>query len=158
MNAEVEIYAGEATDDPVVADHFGNMWRDSPVPGSALVDDWFERTMAFIAAARASGTFLSYLARCDGEIAGSLAAQQFAGLYPDVLRHEYRRHAYVWGVFVCPVDRRKGIASALMRRSLEDMKGLGYSRVLLHASEMGNPVYKALGFDATNELKLDLVA
>lgn len=39
MNAEVEIYAGEATDDPVVADHFGKMWRDSPVPGSTLVDD-----------------------------------------------------------------------------------------------------------------------
>lgn len=158
MNGGYEICAGEQMDDPVVADHFGKMWRHSPVPESALVDDWFDRTMAFIADARAAGTFLTYLARSDDEIIGSLAAQQFAGLYPDVIRHEYRRCAYVWGVFVCPAHRRQGIASALMRRSLDDMRRLGYSRVLLHASVMGGPVYEALGFNATNELKLDLVA
>ena len=45
-----------------------------------------------------------------------------------------------------------------MRRSLDDMRPLGCSRVLLHASVMGGPVYEALGFNATNELKLDLVA
>lgn len=158
MITEIDIALGAPADDPLIADHFGKMWRDSPVPAAALVDDWYARTMAFIAAARATGTFRSYLARCGAETVGSLAVQQFAGLYPDVLRHDYRRYGYVWGVFVCPEHRRKGIASALVERSLIDLKCLGYSRVLLHASVMGNPVYEALGFIATNEMQLDLAA
>ena len=158
MITEIDIALGAPADDPLIADHFGKMWRDSPVPAAALVDDWYARTMAFIAAARATGTFRSYLARRGAETVGSLAVQQFAGLYPDVLRHDYRRYGYVWGVFVCPEHRRKGIASALVERSLIDLKRLGYSRVLLHASVMGNPVYEALGFIATNEMQLDLAA
>ena len=158
MTVAYEVCLGGPADDPVIADHFGKMWRDSPIPAAALVDDWYERSMAFIAAARATGTFRSYIARCGSKTAGSLAVQQFSGLYPDVLRHDYRRYGYVWGVFVCPEHRRKGVASALVERSLVDMKRLGYSRVLLHASVMGSPVYEGLGFTTTNEMQLDLVA
>ena len=113
--------------------------------------------MAFIAAARADGSFLSYVARSGADIVGSLAVQQFAGLYPDVIRTDYRRYGYVWGVFVCPERRRKGIASVLVQRSMNDPQQLGYSRVPLHASVMGNPVYE-LGFTTTNEMQVDLVA
>jgi ribosomal protein S18 acetylase RimI-like enzyme len=158
MTRGYEIRAGSPMDDPVIADCFGKMWRDSPVPPEALVDDWFERTMVFIEAARADGTFLSYLAQSDGEAVGSLAVQQFSGLYPDVLRTSYRRHAYVWGVFVSTERRREGIASALVERSLADLRRAGYSRVLLHASVMGSPVYEALGFTSTNEMQIDMAA
>jgi hypothetical protein len=41
---------------------------------------------------------------------------------------------------------------------MNDLQQLGYSRVLLHASVMGNPVYEALGFTTTNEMQVDLVA
>ena len=155
---DIDICPGGPTDDVIIADHFGKMWRDSPVPSEALVADWFDRTMAFIAAARDGGSFLSYVARSGPDIVGSLAVQQFAGLYPDVIRTDYRRYGYVWGVFVNPQRRREGIASALVRRSMNDLQQLGYSRVLLHASVMGNPVYEALGFTTTNEMKVDLVA
>jgi predicted GNAT family acetyltransferase len=84
--------------------------------------------------------------------------QQFAGLYPDVIRTDFRRYGYVWGVFVCPERRREGIASVLVQRSMNDLQQLGYSRVLLHASVMGNPVYEALGFTTTNEMQVDLAA
>jgi hypothetical protein len=41
---------------------------------------------------------------------------------------------------------------------MNDQQQLGYSRVLLHASVMGNPVYEALGFTTTNEMQVDLAA
>ena len=158
MTVAIDICPGTPADDVIIADHFGKMWRDSPVPSDALVADWFDRTMAFIAAARAGGSFLSYVARSGPDIVGSLAVQRFAGLYPDVIRTDYRRYGYVWGVFVCPERRREGIASVLVQRSMNDLQQLGYSRVLLHASVMGHPVYEALGFTTTNEMQVDLAA
>ena len=158
MTVAIDICPGTPADDVIIADHFGKMWRDSPVPSDALVDDWFDRTMAFIAAARAGGSFLSYVARSGPDIVGSLAVQQFAGLYPDVIRTDYRRYGYVWGVYVSPERRREGIASALVQRSMSDMQQLCYSRFLLHASVMGHPVYEALRFTTTNEMQFDLVA
>jgi len=156
VSAAYDIHAAGSDNDPIIADHFARMWHDSPVPPSALVDDWFERTIAFIANARAGGTFLGYLARASSNVIGSIAVQKFAGLYPDVIRPDYRLYAYVWGVYVSPERRREGIASALVARSLEDLRQQGYSRVLLHASPMGRPVYEAMGFVGTNELQFDL--
>ena len=41
---------------------------------------------------------------------------------------------------------------------MTDMRHLGYSRVLLHASVIGPPVYEALGFTTANKMQADLVA
>ncbi|MCX8231772.1 MAG: hypothetical protein OTJ45_08130 [Alphaproteobacteria bacterium] len=67
------------------------------MPTEALVEDWFDRTVVFIAAARAGESFLSFLARCGTNVVGSLAVQQFSGLCPDVIRTDHRRYSYVWG-------------------------------------------------------------
>jgi hypothetical protein len=75
MTVAIDICPGTPADYVIIADHFGKMWRDSPVPSDALVADWFDRTMAFIAAAQAGGSFLSYVARSGPDIVGSLAVQ-----------------------------------------------------------------------------------
>jgi GNAT superfamily N-acetyltransferase len=50
--------------------------------------------------------------------------------------------------------RRRGIAALLMRRILEWAEYERISRLVLHASNEGRPLYEKLGFVQTNEMKL----
>jgi ribosomal protein S18 acetylase RimI-like enzyme len=54
---------------------------------------------------------------------------------------------YVSWVATHPERRQKGYAEAVMRRSLEEAAAAtGLRRTVLHATEMGFPVYKAMGY------------
>ena len=56
---------------------------------------------------------------------------------------------YVGWVATHPAARRKGYAEAVMRHSLDAAsRASGFSRTILHASELGFPVYQAMGYRA----------
>jgi len=59
---------------------------------------------------------------------------------------------YVLNVFVDPAYRRRGLASALMNLADAEFarRGIGYA--VLHATDVGRPVYEALGWAATAEM------
>lgn len=59
----------------------------------------------------------------------------------------------VVNVYVEPAWRRRGIASALMRKLMQWAVEKGVDRVLLHASAEGRPLYDLLGFTQTNEMR-----
>jgi len=50
-------------------------------------------------------------------------------------------------VYVEPAHRRRGIAQALVRAILDEAQLLGVDRLTLGASEMGRPLYLAIGFE-----------
>jgi len=52
--------------------------------------------------------------------------------------------------------RRRGLAKKLMKRMIDWCKGEGFGAVLLHASDQGRPLYESLGFEPTNEMRLEL--
>lgn len=55
--------------------------------------------------------------------------------------------AYVGTVATLAEYRRRGYAEALMRHSLEDARRLwGLERTVLHASEVGHPLYRQMGY------------
>jgi predicted GNAT family acetyltransferase len=60
-------------------------------------------------------------------------------------------------VYVVPEQRRRGLATALTRAALDYLRGIGCTHALLHASPSGRPVYTGLGFQPTNELRLELL-
>ena len=54
---------------------------------------------------------------------------------------------YVGWVATLPKARRNGYAEAVMRHSLEEAAwSTGLSRTVLHATELGYPIYRAMGF------------
>lgn len=59
---------------------------------------------------------------------------------------------YVLNVFVEPAYRRRGLASALMRLAEAEFTQRGLSFAVLHATQVGRPVYEALGWAATAEM------
>jgi GNAT superfamily N-acetyltransferase len=58
-------------------------------------------------------------------------------------------------VYTEPAYRRQGLARELMKKVMEWCAREGVETVILHASEEGRPLYERLGFEATNEMRLN---
>jgi GNAT superfamily N-acetyltransferase len=66
------------------------------------------------------------------------------------------QRAVILNVYVEPQCRRQGLARQLMSMMVRWLREEGFSSVALHASEAGRPLYQELGFQATNEMRLNL--
>jgi len=143
-------------EDSLIAEHFYQMWRDNNVPTHSIRSDWLDVTIQFISRARRELCYKAFVAEVDGIIVGSAGCQVNACLYPNILEDHYRKYGYIWGVYVEPPQRGRGIAKKLIGTALEYLKSTGCTRVVLHASPSGKPVYSSLGFSQTNEMHLDL--
>jgi len=64
------------------------------------------------------------------------------------------RQAYALGLFVPPEHRRRGVARALMERTIECAIDHGAPLITLHTSETGRILYERLGFTPELELRL----
>ncbi|MEM7738712.1 MAG: GNAT family N-acetyltransferase [Deinococcota bacterium] len=84
------------------------------------------------------------------------ACQQFAGPYPFAFMPSKRLYGYIWGVRVVPDARRQGLATLLTKACRDYLGQLGCNRILLHASPQGRKVYEQLGFEPSNEMRLEL--
>ena len=159
MQTELNITIREASqnEDSLIARHFYQMWMDNDVPDESIRSDWLETTLQFINNARQDLFYQAFIAEVDGVAIGSASCQIFAGLYPQVLVENYRKYGYIWGVYVEPAYRRKGIAKQLTNMAIAYLKSLGCTRVILHASPSGKPVYTSLGFSESNEMRLCLI-
>ncbi|DBA70376.1 TPA: hypothetical protein ACH3X2_011792 [Trebouxia sp. C0005] len=106
--------------------------------------------------ARQFKQYKAFLAEADGKPAGSVSCQLFSGLYPLVFLESARKLGYIWGVFVEPEHRKKGLARQLTHQAIIYLQSIGCTRIVLHASAKGTGMYKSLGFVNNNEMKLDL--
>ncbi|MBE9227518.1 GNAT family N-acetyltransferase [Phormidium sp. LEGE 05292] len=143
-------------EDTLIAEHFYQLWRDNDVSANFIESNWRKITLEFIDRARQELSYQAFVAELDGRVVGSVGCQLFAGLYPHILTAEYRKYGYIWGVYVEPEYRRKGIAKQLTNKALEYLKSKNCTRAILHASLSGKPVYSALSFLHTNEMGLNL--
>ena len=159
MPTELNINIREANqnEDSLIARHFYQMWLDNDVAAESIKSDWQEIILQFIDRARQDLFYQAFIAEVDGVAVGSTSCQIFAGLYPLALVENYRKYGYIWGVYVEPAYRRKGIAGQLTNMAIAYLKSLDCTRVILHASPSGKPVYTFLGFSESNEMRLDLI-
>jgi len=157
---DLTIRNADPSDDALIARHFLAMWRDNGVSDDAIHGDGEARARAFVEDARAQLDYQAFIAKVvDGsgggpghKVVGSAGAQRFDGLYPNVLTAEHRLYGYVWGVYVEPDWRCRGIARRLTEAAVDHLRAIGCSRVLLHSSPHGRSVYEKLGFEPTNEM------
>ncbi|NER39893.1 MAG: GNAT family N-acetyltransferase [Oscillatoria sp. SIO1A7] len=143
-------------EDSLLAEHLYRLWRDNNIPADQIRSNWLEIAIQFIDTARRDLCYRAFVAEVEGTVVGSAGCQLFAGLYPDVLVEDCRRFGYIWGVYVEPDYRRRGIATQLMLEAIAYLKSIGCTRALLHASPFGKPVYDRLGFIDSNEMRLGL--
>ncbi len=63
--------------------------------------------------------------------------------------------AYVFNIYVDPAHRKRGVAKEIMLRLMSDAKDRGISRLDLHATEAGEPIYRKLGFEPPDHAYLE---
>ena len=155
--SNIYIRASQPTEDPIIAEHFRQMWLDLEMPETAIRSNWQDETKQFLDFARRSLHYAAFVAEIDDRIVGSASCQQFAGLYPNILTAEHRQYGYIWGVYVEPEHRRKGIATDLTKETVRYLKSIGCTHAVLNASPLGKPVYEQLGFQTGNTMQLNLL-
>lgn len=130
------------------------MWRDIGAAPRQIRPDWRARTLLFIEDAAEYRQFSASVALAEGRIVGSACGQILAGLSPDVLEPPYRCKGYIWGVYVAPACRGRGIARALTEAVTAHLQSVGCTQIHLDASAAGRPVYEKLGFVPSNGMRL----
>lgn len=143
-------------DDSLIARHFYQLWLDNDVAPSSIRPNWQEATLEFIDRARQDLNYRAFLGEVEGRAIASVSCQLFAGLYPNVLAEDYRKYGYIWSVFVEQPYRKQGIGTQLVQAAIDYLQSLDCTKIILHATPIGKPVYEGLGFIAANEMSLNL--
>jgi GNAT superfamily N-acetyltransferase len=130
------------------------MYEDIHHTDSALLDTVVSLSAAYLKTAVPDGSFRAWLA-ADGTrvVAGA------AVLISPWPAHPYDlecRRATILNVYTDPDYRRRGIARTLMQTIIDWCKLEGFVRVTLHASDEGRRLYESLGFEPSNEMRLNL--
>ncbi len=63
---------------------------------------------------------------------------------------------YIHSMYTEPEFRGRGVATRIVEAMIQWASDHGYSRIVLHASTMGRPVYEKLGFTDSREMRLEL--
>lgn len=138
------------------------MFHDMGSITPGLVDQLIEMTCAYLQEAIAQGEYFGWVAspirERDRVVAGAGAQVRRVLPFPQRRRDgrldvAYGRQAIVLNVYTEPAFRRQGLARALMHEVLAWARKTELESLVLHAAPDGRPLYEALGFAATNELR-----
>lgn len=114
-----------------------------------VIDNYLAHLRAYCKEALLSGELVGWMA-WDGDIAvgvGIMAVYKRLGQFtsPDGLI------AYVQNMYTLEAYRGRGAGSAILRYMTDYAKENNISRLELHASPLGEPVYRKQGFEEHNE-------
>lgn len=103
----------------------------------------------------ASGEYFGWLMEAD-EVVVSGVGVLLHRLLPRGRALGLRQEAYVLNVYTDPAYRRRGLSKRLMQELIDWCRAHAITRITLHASPAGKPMYESLGFSPTNEMRLVL--
>ena len=148
---EVRIEKAGTEMDLVSSVNFKEMWLEVGV--DQLCPDFEERTLQFMEHARQELQMANFVAFSENrEPLGSACCQIWKGPLPQ----SHCKWGSVWGIYVKPQFRRKGIGKALMEACISHWQELGCTEALLiYASEDGKRIYEKLGFKKGDALFLE---
>jgi ribosomal protein S18 acetylase RimI-like enzyme len=100
-----------------------------------------------------SGEYLGWLAvGSDGAVVAGLGLWLMD--WPPHLVGPASRRGNILNVYTQPEYRRQGLARQLMQECVEWSRANAIGCLILHASDEGRSLYEALGFVATNEMRV----
>ncbi len=119
----------------------------------AALDDMAARFASWVKEKIARNEYLGWLAVTeDGSIAAG--AGMWLMEWPPHYLGKAPRRGYVMNVYTEKSHRRLGLAKHLMETAMEWCRNNDVDVMVLHASDAGRPLYEAMGFNPTNEMRI----
>ena len=122
--------------------------------GAAQNLDLVERAFADWLPSRLDATYFHWLATYGGTPIGSAGVLLLD--WPPSPRDPRGGLGFIYNVYVEREHRRRGIARATLEQLHQWARDRNLGALALHASEDGRPLYEALGYEPTNEMRIKL--
>jgi GNAT superfamily N-acetyltransferase len=154
MSPDLLIRQAIQSDVPDILRHRRGMYEDMDYNDAQALSAMQSTSGPYLTTALANGSFRGWLALEGERVVGGGAI--LISPWPS---HPYDlecRRATILNVYVDPEFRRRGIARRLMQTMIDWCREQGFAAVYLHASKNGKPLYEALGFEPTTEMRLKL--
>ena len=154
MINRIVIREGTVADIPEILRQRRAMYEDMDYKDSGALAAMVTTTAAYLSEALPTGSFRAWLAASGQRVVGGGAI-----LITPWPSHPYDgqcRRATILNVYTYPDCRKKGIARRLMQIMIDWCRREDFAFVFLHASKDGRHLYETLGFEPTNEMRLNL--
>jgi ribosomal protein S18 acetylase RimI-like enzyme len=156
MQGDTNVTIREATiaDIPEILRQRRRMYEDMHYNDPTTLATMASLSSEYLNSAMANGTFRAWLAAVENRVVAGGA--MIISPWP---AHPYDlqcRRATILNVYTDSEYRRRGIARQLMQTILAWCKREDFARVTLHASDDGRHLYESLGFELSNEMRLNL--
>jgi GNAT superfamily N-acetyltransferase len=160
--ADFSIRRATLQDIPALARHRCEMFRDM----GQLRDDAYpllaDATAAYYAQAMPAGEYVAWVvspaSQPDVIVAGG--GMQLRRILPRPTREGYLLtpgpQGLIVNVYTEHAYRRRGLGEMIMLTIIEWSRENGVASLVLHASDMGRPLYERLGFTQTSEMSYPL--
>jgi ribosomal protein S18 acetylase RimI-like enzyme len=150
-----EIRRASTADLDTLVEHRAAMFRAMGYSDEAAVDSMSAKFRVWLLEHMNAGDYLAWLVSApDGATAAG------AGLWlmdwPPHMTGRDSRRGNILNVYTEENFRRQGLARELMDTVLQWCRKNGIDTIVLHASPAGRSLYEAMGFTATNEMRLKL--
>jgi len=133
--------------------HRRAMFFDMGHRDGRVLDSMSEAFLPWVREKMSVGEYLGWFAIAED---GSVAAG--AGLWlmdwPPHMVGPVSRRGNILNVYTRPEFRGQGLARRLTETAVEWCRANGVRTVILHASDEGRPLYRALGFESSNEMRM----
>jgi len=106
--------------------------------------EMYTQNKAYFTETLADGSFAAYLA-LDGEHLVATSGVNFYRTPPNP-KNPTGKTAYISNMYTRPAYRGRGIATRLFALTVEIARSRGCGKIVLHATDMGRPIYEKAGF------------
>ncbi len=121
----------------------------------AETKEWKDFDREYLRKGIEDGSLVAWVAHDKENQIASCAAVSFYSLPPKPWNMEGRL-AYISSLYTLPESRGVGLAGKLLRCALNYAEEQGVPQAVLHASKAGKAMYRAFGFEETNQMRLPL--
>lgn len=154
MNPGITIREATLDDIPEIVCQRRAMCEDMDYKDSEALAAVVAPSAAYLSEALPNGSFRAWLAVSGGRVVGGGAI--VISPWPSHPYDGQCRRATILNVYTYPGHRKKGFGRQLMETMIDWCRQQGFTFVFLHASKDGRHLYETLGFEPTNEMRLNL--
>jgi GNAT superfamily N-acetyltransferase len=140
-------------DAAVVAAQRRAMFFDMGYRDDKVLDAMTEAFLPWVRGKMTEGEYLGWLAIAeDGSVAAGVGLWLMD--WPPHMVGPGSRRGNILNVYTHAGYRRQGLARQLTQTAMDWCRANSIATVILHASDEGRPLYRSMGFEATNEMRL----